>query len=84
MKGTTAILFKLIHPAYLKTCKVVESCETLEQYESSLRMVKLFNTFLNSSIKSIKGTDKGNTWVLKSYYSSNLNQLIQFTSRKFA
>jgi hypothetical protein len=84
MKDTTSILFKLTHPAYQKTCKVVESCETLEQYESSLRMVKHFYTFLDSSIKSVEGTDTGTTWVLKSYYTSNLNQLILFTSRNFS
>jgi len=84
MKDITTALFNLIDPAYDKTCKVIESCDTLEQYQSSLKMVSFFKAYMNSSIDRVAGRHKSVRWVLKYYYSTKINQLIQSTARKFS
>ena len=84
MKDITTALFNLIDPAYDKTCRVVESCDTLDQYESSLKMVSFFKSYMNSSIDKVAGTRRGIRWVMQSYYNTNMDKLVQSTARKFS
>lgn len=84
MKDITTALFSLIDPAYDKTCKVIESCNTLEQYESSLKMVSFFKTYMNSSIDRVAGTRRGIRWVIQLYYNTNIDKFVQSTARKFS
>lgn len=84
MKDITTALFSLIDPAYDKTCKVIESCNTLEQYESSLKMVSFFKAYMNSSIDRVAGTRRGIRWVIQLYYNTNIDKFVQSTARKFS
>ena len=82
MKSIPTELFKKIQSHYIKTCRVIESCETLDQLSSSKIMVSLFFKFLDSNTSEDMRRREGVEKVLRIYYTSSINQLILSAYKK--
>lgn len=82
MKSIPIELFKKIQSHYSKTCRVIKSCETLDQLSSSKIMVDLFFKFLDSNIPEDMRRREGVEKLLRAYYVLSINQLTLSTYRK--